>query len=284
MYRRIFFCGGGINSICHIGTLEELEKRGMLRCIKEWMGISAGAFTAMTMVAGYTLSEMRDFTLRFDYNAVSDPDDVTGWLTKLGYDTGSRLRRLIKSVLHQKGFEEPVTFQEFYTTTKNILRVFATDLNTGTLITYDVLKTPDYSVIDAILASMSIPGYFQPVTCPVTGHLLCDGGVVTDYPYDYIERPEYSDILYISILRIIQHKDVIELLDIAGRPFELMLNTRVSITIQPYRHNTIVTTIQSKSAVDFDLSLEEKIKIMEQGQTSVINFFSRKPMRRYSVS
>ena len=284
MYRRIFFCGGGINTICHIGTLEELKRRDMLRCIKEWMGISAGAFTAMTMVAGYTLAEMRDFTLRFDYTAVSDPDDVTGWLTKMGYDTGSRVRRLIKSVLHQKGFEEPVTFQKFYESTKQIFRVFATDLNTGTLTTYDVIKTPDYSVIDAILASMSIPGYFQPVKCPLTGHLLCDGAVVTDYPYDYIERPESSDILYISILRIIEHKDTIELLDIAGRPFELMLNTRVAITIKPYIHNTIITTIQSKSAVDFDLSSEEKLKIIEQGQAAVVSFFARKPVRRYSVS
>jgi predicted acylesterase/phospholipase RssA len=284
MYRRIYFCGGGINAICHIGTLEELEKREWLVCIKEWMGISAGAFTAMTMVAGYTLSEMKDFTLRFDYTTVSDPDDVTGWLMKLGYDTGSRLRRLIKSVLHQKGFEEPVTFQQFYATTKKVFRVFATDLNTGTLITYDAIKTPDYPVIDAVLASMSIPGYFQPVTCPKTGHLLCDGWVVTNYPYDYIDRPESLDILYISILQTIEHKESIELLDIVGRPFELMINNRTSTTIHPYRHNTIVTTLKSKSAVEFGMPLEEKLQIMERGKEAVVRFFTQKPVRRYSVS
>lgn len=284
MYRRIYLCGGGMNAMCHIGTLEELENRSMLVCIKEWMGISAGAFTAMMMVAGYTLLEMKDFTLRFDYTAVSDPDDVTGWLTNLGYDTGARLRRLIKSILHQKGFKDPVTFQQFYETTKKVFRVFATDLNTGTLITYDTIKTPGFSVIDAILASMSVPGYFQPVICPTTGHLLCDGWIVTNYPYDYIDYPESSDILYVCILQTIEHKESIELLDILGRPFELMINNRASMTIQPYRHNTIVTHLKGKSPVEFGLSVEEKAEIIEQGRSAVIAFFSRKPVRRYSVS
>jgi predicted acylesterase/phospholipase RssA len=215
---------------------------------------------------------------------VSDPDDVTGWITNLGYDTGARLRRLIKSILHQKGFEESVTFQEFYITSKKIFRVFATDLNTGTLITYDTYKTPDYPVIDAILASMSIPGYFQPVTCPQSGHLLCDGWVVTNYPYDYIERPESSDILYVSILQTIEHKESIELLDIVGRPFELMINNRASMTIQPYRHNTIVTELKSKSAVEFGMALEDKLAIIERGKEAVIAFMKRVPVRRYSVS
>jgi predicted acylesterase/phospholipase RssA len=284
MYRRIYLCGGGINAICHIGTLEELEKRSMLVCIKEWMGISAGAFTAMTMVAGYTLSEMKDFTLRFDYSTISDPDEVTGWITNLGYDTGARLRRLIKSILHQKGHDDTVTFQKFYETTKKVFRVFATDLNAGTLITFDAIKTPDYPVIDAILASMSIPGYFQPVTCPTTGHLLCDGWVVTNYPYDYIDRPESSDILYVSILQTIEHKESIELLDILGRPFELMINNRASMTIQPYRHNTIVTELRSKSAVEFGMALEDKLNIIELGKNAVVRFFTQKPVRRYSVS
>ena len=263
MYRRIYLCGGGINTICHIGTIEELEKQGMLRCVKEWMGISAGAFTAMTMAAGYTLPEMKDFTLRFDYTVVSDPDDMTGWLMNLGYDTGARLRRFIKSVLHQKGLDETVTFRQFHTYAKKIFRVFATNLNTGLLMTFDAIKTPDYPVIDAILASMSLPGYFQPVTCPQTGNLLCDGWVVTNYPYDYIEHPESNDILYISILQAHKYKETIELLDILGRPLELLLNNRAIMTIQPYRHNTIITDLPSKSAVDFNMSTEDKLHIMK---------------------
>jgi predicted acylesterase/phospholipase RssA len=131
---------------------------------------------------------------------------------------------------------------------------------------------------------MSIPGYFQPVTCPKTGHLLCDGWVVTNYPYDYIDCPESSDILYVSILQTIEYKESIELLDILGRPFELMINNRASMTIQPHRHNTIVTELKSKSAVEFAMPMDIKLQIIEQGKEAVIRFFAQKPVRRYSVS
>jgi predicted acylesterase/phospholipase RssA len=285
MYRRIYLCGGGVNSISHVGCLEELESRSLLAHVKEWMGISAGAFTAMGIVAGYTIPEMKDFNLRFDYSAVSDPDEASGWIVNMGYDTGNRLKRLIKSVLHQKGFEDTVTFKELHEKTNRVLRVFATNLNTGQMMTFDPDKTPDYLVTNAVMASMLIPGYFQPFECPDSGHLLCDGGVITNYPYDYIERPSDSDILYVSILYSTNFQSQIELMDIFKRPFELLMNHRTKTSIQPYIHNTIVTSLKNTAAVQLTLTKDEKVAMMRKGKDAVIAFFKDKiPVRRYSVS
>jgi hypothetical protein len=285
MYRRIYLCGGGVNSISHVGCLEELEKRSLLKFVKEWMGISAGAFTSMGIVAGYTIPEMKNFNLRFDYSAVSDPDEASGWILNMGYDTGNRLKRLIKSVLHQKGFEDTVTFKGLHEKTNRVLRVFATNLNTGQLMTFDPMKTPDYLVINAVMASMLIPGYFQPFECPVSGHLLCDGGVITNYPYDYIDRPSDSDILYISILYTTEFQSQIELMDIFKRPFELLMNHRAKLSIQLYTNNTIVTCLKNTAAVQLTLTIDEKGVMMEKGKDAVIRFFKNKtPVRRYSVS
>jgi len=285
MYRRIYLCGGGVNSISHVGCLEELESRSLLAHVKEWMGISAGAFTAMGIVAGYTIPEMKDFNLRFDYSAVSDPDEASGWIVNMGYDTGNRLKRLIKSVLHQKGFEDTVTFKELHEKTNRVLRVFATNLNTGQMMTFDPDKTPDYLVTNAVMASMLIPGYFQPFECPDSGHLLCDGGVITNYPYDYIERPSDSDILYVSILYSTNFQSQIELMDIFKRPFELLMNHRTKTSIQPYIHNTIVTSLKNTAAVQLTLTKDEKAAMMRKGKEAVIAFFKDKiPVRRYSVS
>lgn len=285
MYRRIYLCGGGVNSISHVGCLEELESRSLLKFVKEWMGISAGAFTAMGMVAGYTIPEMKDFNLRFDYSAVSDPDEASGWIVNMGYDTGNRLKRLIKSVLHQKGFEDTVTFKELQEKTNRVLRVFATNLNTGQMMTFDSVKTPDYLVTNAVMASMLIPGYFQPFECPESGHLLCDGGVITNYPYAYINQPTNSDILYISIIYSTEVQSQIEFMDIFKRPFELLMNHRTKTSIQPYINNTIVTSLKSTSAVQLTLSKDEKMAMMRKGKDAVIQFFKDKtPVRRYSVS
>ena len=285
MYRRIYLCGGGVNSISHVGCLEELESRSLLKFVKEWMGISAGAFTAMGIVAGYTIAEMKDFNLRFDYSAVSDPDEASGWILNMGYDTGNRLKRLIKSVLHQKGFEDTVTFKGLQEKTNRVLRVFATNLNTGQLMTFDPVKTPEYLVLNAVVASMLLPGYFQPFECPVSGHLLCDGAVITNYPYDYIDRPSDSDILYISIIKFIEFKPQIELMDILKRPLELILNYREKKSIQLYVNNTIITKLKNTSALQLTLTKDEKEVMMRKGRDAVIRFFKNKtPVRRYSVS
>jgi NTE family protein len=253
--------------------------------VKEWMGISAGAFTAMGMVAGYTIPEMKDFNLRFDYSAVSDPDEASGWIVNMGYDTGNRLKRLIKSVLHQKGFEDTVTFKGLQEKTNRVLRVFATNLNTGQMMTFDPFKTPDYLVTNAVMASMLIPGYFQPFECPESGHLLCDGGVITNYPYAYIDQPANSDILYISIIYSTEVQSQIEFMDIFKRPFELLMNHRTKTSIQPYINNTIITSLKSTSAVQLTLSKVEKAAMMKKGKDAVIAFFKDKiPVRRYSVS
>jgi len=284
MYRRIYLCGGGVNSISHVGCLEELENRSLLTHIKEWMGISAGAFTAMSMAVGYTVAEMKDFNLRFDYSVVSDPDEASGWILNMGYDTGTRLKRLVKSILHQKGFEDTVTFKQLQEKTDRVLRVFATNLNTGQMMTFDPIKTSEYLVLNAVVASMLIPGYFQPFECPESGHLLCDGAVITNYPYEYIDRPSDSDILYISILYLTEFKPQIELMDIFKRPLELLMNHRTKISIQTHINNTIVTVLKNTAAVQWNLTKDEKVAMMSKGREAVIKFLKEKtPVRRYSV-
>ena len=151
--------------------------------------------------------------------------------------------------------------------------------------TFDPIKTPDYLVTNAVMASMLIPGYFQPFECPDSGHFLCDGGVITNYPYDYIDRPSDNDILYISILYLTEFQSQIELMDIFKRPFELLMNHRTKNSIQSYIHNTIVTTLKNTAAVQWTLTKDEKAAMMRRGKDAVIKFLKDKtPVRRYSVS
>ena len=67
---RIYLSGGGIASAGHIGALQELSKHISLVSVKEWMGVSAGAFVSMCLCIGYTLDEMTDFCIRFDFSNI----------------------------------------------------------------------------------------------------------------------------------------------------------------------------------------------------------------------
>jgi predicted acylesterase/phospholipase RssA len=79
------------------------------------MGVSAGALYSMCLAAGYTIAELREFTSRFNFQEVTDPDVASGWLLNLGFDTGNRLQKLVNAMLHEKGYADTVTFGELKT-------------------------------------------------------------------------------------------------------------------------------------------------------------------------
>ena len=50
--KRIVFTGGGLRSLCHFGVLEVLQKKGLLKNVKEYIGVSAGALVGFCAMLG----------------------------------------------------------------------------------------------------------------------------------------------------------------------------------------------------------------------------------------
>lgn len=283
--RRIYLCGGGVNAIAHIGVLEELDKREHLKLVEEWIGISAGALLAMCLVAGYSLQEAREFMTGFDFNELCDPDSAPGWVVNCGFDTGNRLQRLVCALLNQKGFGPETTFGELYERSGTKLRVYATDLNTGSLIEYSPTLTPTYPLIYAVRASMTIPYYFQPVVCPQTGHMLVDGGVITNFPLSWMSEEERADTLAVCFWNKLEHKESMELMDLVMQPINILTIARQPIDCAPYMHQTIVVHVGERSPIHFGIGLEDKEALMDLGRKGVEAYFVRmRPVRRYSVT
>jgi len=280
--KRIYLCGGSINTIAHLGALKELEGRGLLRFVNEWMGISAGALQALCLAAGYTLAELTAFSLSFDFQQITEPDDAPGWFLSLGFDTGNRLLKLLHAFLKEKGLKETTTFQQLYEITGNSFRTFASDMNTGILVTYSRATTPDYCVAHAVRASMSLPYYFQPFSCPISGHLLCDGGVITNYPITYLTEQEQQETLGLLLCYDVPQLDTIELTDMLTRPLAMLMQARV-----PYHHTeqTLMIPLVKSYGIDFGISRTTKEGLVERGILAAKEFLQarRRPVRRYSV-
>jgi predicted acylesterase/phospholipase RssA len=283
--RRIYLCGGGVNAIAHIGVLEELHKEEYLKLVEEWIGISAGSLLAMCLVAGYTMQEAREFLTGFDFNELSDPDSAPGWVVNAGFDTGNRLQRLVCALLNEKGYGPETTFAELYERSGMKLRVYATDLNSATLVEYSPASTPTYPLAYAVRASMSIPYYFQPVTCPQTGHMLVDGGVITNYPLAWMSEADRADTLAICFWNKVKAKETLELMDMVMQPISIMSAAHQPIDCAPYMHQTVVVHVGGRSPVHFGIGQEDKEALLELGRKGVREYFARmRPVRRYSVS
>jgi NTE family protein len=286
---RIYLSGGGMCAIAHIGALLELSKHVPLKAIKEWMGVSAGSLIAMCLCIGFTLQELEELCVKFDFTNIKEYDSVPGWLLHFGIDTGERLHKLIEACLHVKNLSSDFTFAECYTKFGKCLRVVATDLNEAKSITYSQQDTPNYKIADAVRASMSYPYYFQPFICPQTGHHLSDGGVISNYPLFVLPRREHNRTLSILIRTTVEQQDNLEDLNIENlisRPIKIILTERTNIEARFYDSHCIQVQLGDLNILEFSFDEETKSFIVQKGKEAVSNFFKRgyKILRRHSVS
>lgn len=287
--KRIYLSGGGMCTIAHVGALKELSNHIALKSIKEWMGLSAGSLVAMCLCIGFTLDELEDFCIRFDFTNVKEYDSIPGWLLHFGIDTGERLHKLIDACLHVKGLSSDFTFRECYEKFKKSLRVIATDLNDAQSIIFSPFDTPDYKISDAVRASMSYPYYFQPFICPKSGHYLSDGGIISNYPLFILPKDEHNKTISILIRTGVKKEEtfdsIADLEKLISRPIHIVFTERTNIESKFYDSHSIHIHLKDLNILDFSFEEETKNYIISSGIKAVKDFFKNypKPKRRYSV-
>ena len=257
--------------------------------IREWMGVSAGSLVAMCISIGYTLEELLDICVRFDFTNIKEMDSIPGWILHFGLDTGERLHKLVEACLHVKGLSSDLTFQECEERFGTSLRIMATDLNDVKPITFSPLTTPTYRIADAVRASMSAPYYFQPFLCPQTGHYLVDGAVISNYPMFVLPKEEHARTLSILIRTSVERVEDLMGMgidELITRPMYIALQEKANIEIQCYDAGCIPIRLGEINILDFSFDEETKNKIIATGKEAVIEFFRNRapPRRRHSFS
>uniref|UniRef100_A0A6C0KPV0 PNPLA domain-containing protein n=1 Tax=viral metagenome TaxID=1070528 RepID=A0A6C0KPV0_9ZZZZ len=286
---RIYLSGGGMCAIAHVGALIELNNHIPIKLIKEWMGVSAGSLVAMCLCIGYTLQELEDISVRFDFTNVKDYDSVPGWILHFGLDTGERLMKLVQACLHIKGLPSNFTFQECQERFGKSLRIVAADLNEAKSVTFSPIDTPTYTIADAVRASMGYPYYFQPHVCPVTGHLLVDGGVISNYPLFVVPKEEHSSTLSILIRTCVEKKEDLadaEIETLIARPLQMVFIEKTNIEAKFYDARCIQIMLGDLNILEFAFDEETKHFIINKGKEAVQHYFKNtpQPKRRHSIS
>lgn len=156
---------GGARGWAHLGVLEVLEEKGV--AVDRVAGVSMGAAVGAFFAAGRS-PVLRDLAVNLDWNRLRQ----FFWeisLSRSGLTDGKRLLEETANLLGASAFEElglP-------------MRAVATDLATGGEV---VLAAGD--LLQALRASISIPGLFSPVR--LDGRLLVDGGLVNPVPINVV--------------------------------------------------------------------------------------------------
>lgn len=295
--RRIVFTGGGLRSLGHLGALEYLQEKGLLKKVKEYIGVSAGALIGFCMMLGYEIKELQKAVAEFDFTILQNahPEIILEFFSKYGVDSGELLEKFLVSLLRIKGHPIDMTFEDWALKNPRGLRFrcFACDLNTCEMKEFSTEKTPRISFILALRASMCLPMYFIPLKDPDTQHYLVDGGLIHNFPINFLTEDEKEEALGISFHYTKNKVD--EITDFPGflaQVYNCSFNPRTYQAQKENRLRCIVIPTGQMSAYNFDISKEAREELIRLGLRAAEEYClsylkaiaeHKKPIRRYSV-
>ncbi len=151
---------GSARGLAHLGVIRALEEAGIE--VDYVAGTSMGALIGAIHAAG-KLDDLEATFLSFDWKKLVSYFDVV--LPKSGLLDGAKVSELVRAHVHAEAIEAlPKPFA-----------AVATDIASGEEV---VIRSGD--VIEAVRASISVPGIFTPVRS--NGRILVDGGLVNPVP------------------------------------------------------------------------------------------------------
>jgi NTE family protein len=151
---------GSARGWSHIGVLQSINRAGLT--VDYICGTSMGALVAGAYAAGF-LEPLKDWATRLSWSNIIAFMDVT--IPRSGIIEGAKISGYLREIITDPLIENlPVPFA-----------AVTTDLKSG-----KEIWLREGSLIEAVRASMSLPGIFTP--CEHNGRWLVDGGLVNPVP------------------------------------------------------------------------------------------------------
>jgi predicted acylesterase/phospholipase RssA len=171
---------GGTRAYYYIGALRALEQAGRLADVRHWVGVSAGALLSVLMAAGYTAEEIYRESLSTDLITFTQPNTLVSLLATWGFLSTTPFEQRLSVLLKAKLGEDVKTFRDFSARAPHSVVVVVSDLDDRRPLYFSVETTPDESIVEAVLASCTVPLLFPARVW--RGHRVIDGAFTDPYP------------------------------------------------------------------------------------------------------
>lgn len=189
---------GGARGYAHIGVLKVLEKHQIP--IDYIAGTSMGSFVGVLYANGINIDLLGKLVGHMKKKNLIDLV-----VPKRGLIRGSLIKEMIRLLTHGKKLEELAI----------PTAVVATDLIAGERVIFT-----EGPVEDAVRASISIPGIFEPVE--IGGKLLVDGAVVDRVPVSVVRDMGADIVLAVDVGPAELNKDVRTIFDVISQTLDIM--------------------------------------------------------------
>lgn len=296
--KRICLSGGGIRTLAYIGALEVLEERGLLRNVREYVGVSAGSFVALSLCIGFSLEELKKIALQYDFSVLRNTEFILPSLNlfeNFGFDNGQNLVRFLEVMLNYKQLNPQITFRELAKQfpTRPRMRCYATDLVTCRSREYSLAATPNVSILYALRVSMSIPVYFTALPDPETNHLMTDGAVINTCPMEFLTPDEQNETLALRFRTTVPTAvGITDTWDFLQQLFACVYLPRDTLSTSSLRSDRFLFLPNGDYPPwFFEASVADREKLIRDARQATLQFLETNPRdtrflpsRRYSVA
>ncbi len=189
--------GGGAKGFAHLGVFRLFEECGLKPDIIS--GTSAGAIAGALWADGYSSEEIKELFKGLEFSRFARIQ-----LPKAGLFDHKRLGTFLQKHLHTKNIEDlsvPMV-------------IVATNIDEG--VSHEFRTGP---LVDAVLASSSVPIIFSPVE--IEGTHYVDGGLFRNFPVTNI-REECERVIGVNVTPLIRQEYKQTILYIAERAYHYM--------------------------------------------------------------
>jgi NTE family protein len=219
--------GGGVRGLAHITVLEAIDQAGIQPAILS--GTSMGAIIAALYASGKSGKDIRQLiekhmVTREDKlkTVYAKKDFLFAWreAVKLSWKTSGIFKTdgFLRHLIEQMNAE---TFEDL----KIPLQVVATDFHSSESVVLQ--KGP---LLPALKASTCVPGVFEPIQHE--GHVLFDGGVSNNLPYDLLQdKCDLVIAVDVSSTRRTQKDEMPNMIEATVAMFDTLMNRVTQIKL-----------------------------------------------------
>jgi predicted acylesterase/phospholipase RssA len=276
-YDTICMSGGGVKGFAFIGALDYLNKKKIINIdnIKNWVGTSIGSILAYAVVCGFSITEMENFIIEFDFTKTNPDISIDNIFISHGISDGKRAEFILRSFIQHKFNIDDITFLELYKLTQKNLLIIGTNFTRAREEVFSHNTTPDMSVVTAVRISMSIPVFFTPVL--YNNCYYVDGSITNNFPIKHCDK--YTTIgLYIRNNNETCNNEITSIVSIIIGCMNI-----ISDTINHKDINMCDNIVQidnyKHEFINFDFTIETKMKLLKLGHTYAKKFIKDMPRK-----
>jgi predicted acylesterase/phospholipase RssA len=276
-YDTICMSGGGVKGFAFIGALDYLNKKKIINIdnIKNWVGTSIGSILAYAVVCGFSITEMENFIIEFDFTKTNPDISIDNIFISHGISDGKRAEFILRSFIQHKFNIDDITFLELYKLTQKNLLIIGTNFTHAREELFSHNTTPDMSVVTAVRISMSIPVFFTPVL--YNNCYYVDGSITNNFPIKHCDK--YTTIgLYIRNNNDTCNNEITSIVSIIIGCMNI-----ISDTINHKDINMCDNIVQidnyKHEFINFDFTIETKMKLLKLGHTYAKKFIKDMPRK-----